>query len=145
VGAAPREAGNQAIGCVVGELMLARHLPPEEAEPVFAEDGDALARYLDARLTAGGIDIGGPRYSEQHSGFEACSTCRTPHTGTAPRPRTRYGTNCAWARSRRRPSPWPPTRAATATPTIHAEAFTALIGNPAGDARGAPALGLRRR
>jgi hypothetical protein len=30
----PREAGNQAIGCVVGGLMPARHLPPEEAEPV---------------------------------------------------------------------------------------------------------------
>jgi hypothetical protein len=29
--------------------------------------------------------------------------------------------------------------------TIHTEAFTALIGNPAGDARGEPALELRRR
>ncbi|MFD5759591.1 hypothetical protein ACFWIZ_31490, partial [Streptomyces sp. NPDC127044] len=122
----PQEAGNQAIGCVVGGLMLAGHLPTEEGEsvraramslyadeirarrvrdrgallppehggaydnnygpislsflaqahkvsgePVFAEDGDALARYLDARLTVGGFDIGGPRYSEQHSGFEA--------------------------------------------------------------------------
>lgn len=122
----PQEAGNQAIGCVVGGLMLAPHLPPEEGEPVrsralalyteeirahrvrdrgallppehrgaydnnygpislsflaqahrvsgeemFAEDGDVLARYLDARLTNGGFDIGGPRYSEQHSGFES--------------------------------------------------------------------------
>ncbi|MEU9733066.1 hypothetical protein [Streptomyces sp. NPDC048002] len=122
----PQEAGNQAIGCVVGGLMLARHLPdpdgpevrraaltlyeerirahrvsdrgallpPEHGgaydnnygpislsflaqahrvsgEEVFAEDGDALARYLDARLTTGGFDVGGPRYSEQHSGFEA--------------------------------------------------------------------------
>jgi hypothetical protein len=122
----PQEAGNQAIGCVVGGLMLAGHLPTEQrelvraramrlyadeirarrvrdrgallppehggaydnnygpislsflaqahkvsGEPVFAEDGDALARYLDARLTVGGFDIGGPRYSEQHSGFEA--------------------------------------------------------------------------
>ncbi|MEU1182989.1 hypothetical protein ABZ464_36190 [Streptomyces sp. NPDC005820] len=122
----PQEAGNQAIGCVVGGLMLARHLAPEEAEPVraralalygekirahrvadrgallppehggaydnnygpislsflaqahrisgedvFAEDGDALARYLDARLTHGGFDNGGPRYSEQHSAFES--------------------------------------------------------------------------
>lgn len=122
----PQEAGNQAIGCVVGGLMLARHLPPGQAEPVraralalytdeirarrvrdrgallppehggaydnnygpislsflaqahrvsgapmFAEDGDALARYLDARLTNGGFDLGGPRYSEQHSGFES--------------------------------------------------------------------------
>ncbi|MFE2579239.1 hypothetical protein [Streptomyces sp. NPDC059378] len=122
----PQEAGNQAIGCVVGGLMLARHLPPEQGESVrsraltlyadeirarrirdrgallppehrgaydnnygpislsflaqahrvsgegmFAEDGDALARYLDARLTNGGFDIGGPRYSEQHSGFES--------------------------------------------------------------------------
>ncbi|MER6128411.1 hypothetical protein ABT173_38765 [Streptomyces sp. NPDC001795] len=122
----PQEAGNQAIGCVVGGLMLARHLPPQEGESVrsraielyaekirahrvrdrgallppehggaydnnygpislsflaqahrvsgeevFAEDGDALARYIDARLTNGGFDNGGPRYSEQHSGFEA--------------------------------------------------------------------------
>ncbi|CCK25325.1 hypothetical protein BN159_0946 [Streptomyces davaonensis JCM 4913] len=122
----PQEAGNQAIGCVVGGLMLAGHLPAEQAEAVrgralslygeeirahrvrdrgallppehggaydnnygpislsflaqahrvsgeevFAEDGDTLARYLDARLTNGGFDIGGPRYSEQHSGFES--------------------------------------------------------------------------
>ncbi|MET9381726.1 hypothetical protein ABZY09_11695 [Streptomyces sp. NPDC002928] len=122
----PQEAGNQAIGCVVGGLMLARHLPPEQGEPVrsraltlyadeirahrvrdrgallppehggaydnnygpislsflaqahrisgeemFAEDGDALARYIDARLTNGGFDNGGPRYSEQHSAFES--------------------------------------------------------------------------
>ncbi|MER6956716.1 MULTISPECIES: hypothetical protein [unclassified Streptomyces] len=122
----PQEAGNQAIGCVVGGLMLAALLPaPEGAEvraralelysaeirahrvrdrgallppehggaydnnygpislsflaqahrvsgePVFAEDGDALARYLDARLTGGGFDNGGPRYSEQHSAFES--------------------------------------------------------------------------
>ncbi|WP_328875858.1 hypothetical protein OHT76_40475 [Streptomyces sp. NBC_00287] len=122
----PQEAGNQAIGCVVGGLMLAGHLPSTEAEAVrtralrlysdeirahrvpdrgallppehggaydnnygpislsflaqahrvsgedvFAEDGDALARYIDARLTTGGFDIGGPRYSEQHSGFES--------------------------------------------------------------------------
>lgn len=122
----PQEAGNQAIGCVVGGLMLARHLPPGQGEQVrsraialyadrirahrvadrgallppehggaydnnygpislsflaqahrvsgeriFAEDGDALARYIDARLTTGGFDNGGPRYSEQHSGFES--------------------------------------------------------------------------
>lgn len=122
----PQEAGNQAIGCVVGGLMLARHLPPGEGESVrtralrvygdeirahrvsdrgallppehggaydnnygpislsflaqahivsgedvFAEDGEALARYIDARLTSGGFDNGGPRYSEQHSGFES--------------------------------------------------------------------------
>ncbi|MCF0079664.1 hypothetical protein [Streptomyces lomondensis] len=122
----PQEAGNQAIGCVVGGLMLARHLPSAEGdavrrtalrlyqdeirahrvadrgallppehggaydnnygpislsflaqahrvsgEEVFAEDGDALARYIDARLTSGGFDNGGPRYSEQHSAFES--------------------------------------------------------------------------
>ncbi|WP_327319973.1 hypothetical protein [Streptomyces sp. NBC_01235] len=122
----PQEAGNQAIGCVVGGLMLARHLPasdgarvrsralalyteeirahrvrdrgallpPEHGgaydnnygpislsflaqahrvsgEEIFAEDGDALARYIDARLTGGGFDKGGPRYSEQHSAFES--------------------------------------------------------------------------
>jgi hypothetical protein len=122
----PQEAGNQAIGCIVGGLMLARHLPlgqgesvrskaielyvdkirahrvrdrgallpPEHGgaydnnygpislsflaqahrvsgEEIFAEDGDALARYIDARLTGGGFDNGGPRYSEQHSAFES--------------------------------------------------------------------------
>lgn len=122
----PQEAGNQAIGCIVGGLMLARHLPSEEGQSVreralelyvdkirshrvgdrgallppehggaydnnygpislsflaqahrvsgegmFAEDGDALARYIDARLTNGGFDNGGPRYSEQHSAFES--------------------------------------------------------------------------
>ncbi|MFJ9896393.1 hypothetical protein ACIQPR_24025 [Streptomyces sp. NPDC091280] len=122
----PQEAGNQAIGCVVGGLALARHLPfaqgesvreraltvyareirahrvsdrgallpPEHGgaydnnygpislsflarahivsgEDVFAEDGEALARYIDARLTGGGFDNGGPRYSEQHSAFES--------------------------------------------------------------------------
>ncbi|MEV6612764.1 hypothetical protein AB0N31_02470 [Streptomyces sp. NPDC051051] len=122
----PQEAANQAIGCVVGGLMLARQLPGLDGEPVraramelyereirahrvrdrgallppehggaydnnygpislsflaqahrvsgeevFARDGDALARYLDARLTNGGFDHGGPRYSEQHSGFES--------------------------------------------------------------------------
>jgi len=122
----PQEAGNQAIGCVVGGLMLARQLPGDEGkavheralslyhdeirahrvsdrgallppehggaydnnygpislsflaqahivsgEDVFAEDGEALARYIDARLTGGGFDNGGPRYSEQHSAFES--------------------------------------------------------------------------
>ncbi|WP_262058689.1 hypothetical protein [Streptomyces sp. STR69] len=122
----PQEAGNQAIGCVVGGLMLARQLPGDEGkavheralglyrdeirahrvsdrgallppehggaydnnygpislsflaqahivsgEDVFAEDGEALARYIDARLTNGGFDNGGPRYSEQHSAFES--------------------------------------------------------------------------
>lgn len=122
----PQEAGNQAIGCVVGGLMLARRLPDAEGaqvrsralalytdeirahrvrdrgallppehggaydnnygpislsflaqahrisgEEIFAEDGDALARYIDARLTGGGFDNGGPRYSEQHSAFES--------------------------------------------------------------------------
>ncbi|MEW1723179.1 hypothetical protein [Streptomyces sp. NPDC093109] len=38
---------------------------------VFADDGDELARYLDARLADSGFDIGGPRYSEQHSAFES--------------------------------------------------------------------------
>ncbi|WP_151481195.1 hypothetical protein [Streptomyces albicerus] len=122
----PQDAANQAIGCVVGGLMLARHLPyaqgelvrqralrlyadeirarrvrdrgaplpPEHGgaydnnygpislsflaqahrvsgEEIFAEDGDTLARYIDARLCGSGFDIGGPRYSEQHSGFES--------------------------------------------------------------------------
>jgi len=40
----PQHGGNQAIGCVVGGLMLARHLPPAEGEPVRAR---ALALYAD--------------------------------------------------------------------------------------------------
>lgn len=40
-------------------------------DPRFAAAGDELARYLDARLSANGFDLGGPRYSEQHAGFEA--------------------------------------------------------------------------
>jgi hypothetical protein len=122
----PQDASNQAIGCVVGGLMLARHLPlgegesvrqralrlyadeirarrvrdrgaplpPEHGgaydnnygpislsflaqahkvsgEEVFAEDGETLARYIDARVCGSGFDIGGPRYSEQHSAFES--------------------------------------------------------------------------
>ncbi|WP_404199537.1 hypothetical protein [Streptomyces tauricus] len=122
----PQDAANQAIGCVVGGLMLARHLPSEEGgvlraramrlyldeirdrrvrdrgallppehggaydnnygpislsflaqahrvsgEEVFAQDGDTLARYIDARVCGSGFDIGGPRYSEQHSAFES--------------------------------------------------------------------------
>ncbi|TKA12275.1 hypothetical protein [Actinacidiphila oryziradicis] len=122
----PQDATNQAIGCVVGGLMLARHLPAKDAQAVrdtalrlygteirarrlpdrgallpaehggaydnnygpislsflaqahrvsgeqlFADDGDEIARYIDARLSSCGYDVGGPRYSEQHSGFEA--------------------------------------------------------------------------
>lgn len=122
----PQDATNQAIGCVVGGLMLARHLPPADGaavratamelygrevrarrlpdrgallpaehggaydnnygpislsflaqahrisgEEVFLEDGDEIARYIDARLSSCGYDVGGPRYSEQHCGFEA--------------------------------------------------------------------------
>jgi len=122
----PQDTANQAIGAIVGALMLARHLGPKDADAVreralhiyateirarrlpdrgalcppehggaydnnygpislsflaqahrvsgkqvFAADGDELARYIDARLASGGYDNGGPRYSEQHSGFEA--------------------------------------------------------------------------
>lgn len=40
----PQEAGNQAIGCVVGGLMLARHLPVEEGESVRSR---AMSLYVD--------------------------------------------------------------------------------------------------
>ncbi|MET7478044.1 hypothetical protein ABZT17_27280 [Streptomyces sp. NPDC005648] len=153
----PQEAGNQAIGCVVGGLMLARHLPdapaasmreramrlyldeirahrvldrgallpPEHGgaydnnygpislsflaqahrisgEPVFAEDGDALARYLDARLTGGGFDNGGPRYSEQHSAFESVLGLRYfgARIGSD---LGRYRGDSRWARHARKP------------------------------------------
>ena len=39
-------------------------------EKCFLEDGEQIARHLDARLSARGFDYGGPRYSEQHSGSE---------------------------------------------------------------------------
>jgi hypothetical protein len=39
-------------------------------EKCFLEDGEQIARHLDARLSARGFDYGGPRYSEQHSGAE---------------------------------------------------------------------------
>ena len=148
----PQEAGNQAIGCVVGGLMLARHLPPAEAESVrdrairryeeeirahrvrdrgallppehggaydnnygpislsflaqahrvsgaevFAEDGEALARYIDARLTSGGFDSGGPRYSEQHSAFESVLGLRY-FSGRIGSDLGRYRGDSRWAR-----------------------------------------------
>ncbi|WP_128375801.1 hypothetical protein [Streptomyces cavernae] len=148
----PQEAGNQAIGCIVGGLMLARHLPPERGgsvrsraislyadeirarrvrdrgallppehggaydnnygpislsflaqahrvsgEAVFAEDGDALARYIDARLTGGGFDNGGPRYSEQHSAFEAVLGLRY-FSGRIGSDLGRYRGDSRWAR-----------------------------------------------
>ncbi|GGI96386.1 hypothetical protein [Streptomyces brasiliensis] len=148
----PQDAGNQAIGCVVGGLMLAPHLPPEEGdsvraralalyadeirarrardrgallppehggaydnnygpislsflaqahrvsgEEVFAEDGDALARYIDARLTGGGFDLGGPRYSEQHSGFESVLGLRC-FSGRIGSDLGRYRGDTRWAR-----------------------------------------------
>lgn len=40
----PQEAGNQAIGCVVGGLMLARHLPPADGELVHSR---AMRLYVD--------------------------------------------------------------------------------------------------
>lgn len=39
-------------------------------EKCFLDDGDQIARHLDARLSASGFDFGGPRYSEQHCGIE---------------------------------------------------------------------------
>lgn len=182
----PQRAGNQAIACVVGGLMLARHLPPAagkavrlramslygheirarrirdrgallppehggtydnnygpislsflaqaqrvSGEQVFAADGDALARYLDARLTNGGFeavlglrhfgrrigaDLGryrGDTRCTRHSPTAAstatspsCSSGRsgTPRAGTARPRRPRPATNCARAASR-----WPST------------------------------------
>ncbi|MFF3463762.1 hypothetical protein [Streptomyces sp. NPDC002619] len=148
----PQEAGNQAIGCVVGGLMLAPHLPRDEGESVraralalytdeirarrvrdrgallppehggaydnnygpislsflaqahrvsgeevFAEDGDTLARYIDARLTGGGFDLGGPRYSEQHSGFESVLGLRY-FSGRIRSDLGRYRGDTRWAR-----------------------------------------------
>ncbi|OIJ68842.1 hypothetical protein [Streptomyces mangrovisoli] len=153
----PQSAANQAIGCVVGGLMLARHLPPDEGasarsralglyadrvrahrvrdrgallppehggaydnnygpialsflaqahrvsgEDVFAEDGDELARYLDARLSCGGYDWGGPRYSEQHCGFEAVLGLRR-FSGRIGADLGRYRGDTRWARHATRP------------------------------------------
>jgi len=153
----PQEAGNQAIGCVVGGLMLARHLPPGDGQlmsaraiglyeekirahrvrdrgallppehggaydnnygpislsflaqahkvsgaQVFAEDGEALARYIDARLTSGGFDNGGPRYSEQHSAFESVLGLRR-FSGRIGSDLGRYRGDSRWARHATKP------------------------------------------
>ena len=42
----------------------------ESGDQGFLEDGDQIARHLETRLSVRGFDFGGPRYSEQHSGFE---------------------------------------------------------------------------
>lgn len=42
----------------------------ESGEAFFAEDGDEIARHLETRLSVRGFDFGGPRYCEQHCGFE---------------------------------------------------------------------------
>jgi hypothetical protein len=42
----------------------------ESGEEFFAEDGEQIARHLETRLSVRGFDFGGPRYSEQHCGFE---------------------------------------------------------------------------
>ena len=42
----------------------------ESGDQGFLEDGDEIARHLETRLSVRGFDFGGPRYSEQHSGFE---------------------------------------------------------------------------
>jgi hypothetical protein len=39
-------------------------------EQCFLDDGEEIARHLEARLSARGFDYGGPRYSEQHCGCE---------------------------------------------------------------------------
>jgi hypothetical protein len=132
----PQQTANQAVGCIAGGLMLARHLrthgdeesgarvadaamrlyateiqaervldrgyelPLEHGaghdqnyvpisltflaqahrvsgDPCFLEDGEQIARHLDARLSARGFDYGGPRYSEQHCGAEGMLGLRT--------------------------------------------------------------------
>ena len=60
----PQEAGNQAIGCVVGGLMLARHLPPEQDEPVRAR---ALALYAD-KIRAHRVADRGALLPPEHGG-----------------------------------------------------------------------------
>jgi hypothetical protein len=42
----------------------------ESGDELFVEDGEQIARHLETRLSARGFDFGGPRYSEQHCGFE---------------------------------------------------------------------------
>lgn len=42
----------------------------ESGDESYLRDGDQIARHLDKRLSTRGFDFGGPRYSEQHSGFE---------------------------------------------------------------------------
>jgi len=42
----------------------------ESGEACFIEDGKQIAQHLETRLSVRGFDFGGPRYSEQHCGFE---------------------------------------------------------------------------
>ena len=51
-------------------LMFLAKAHEESGEDCFAEDGEQIARHLDTRLSVRGFDFGGPRYSEQHCGFE---------------------------------------------------------------------------
>lgn len=77
----PQEAGNQAIGCVVGGLMLARHLAPEDGEPVRAR---ALALYSD-EIRAHRVRDRGALLPPSTAAPTTTTTARSP-SPSSPRP-----------------------------------------------------------
>lgn len=99
----PQEAGNQAIGCVVGGLMLAAHLPGPEAESVRAR---ALRLYRD-QIRAHRVVDRGAALPPSTAAPTTTTTARSP-CPSSPRP-----TGSAARRSSpRTATPWP----ATSTP-----------------------------
>jgi hypothetical protein len=80
-------------------------------------------------------------YGDPDEGWRPSSPPRRSKPDRLPAPR-RICTSSPCATATRAPSP---PQHGPAGLTIRTEAFTALIGSPAGDARGEPALELRRR
>lgn len=77
----PQEAGNQAIGCVVGGLMLARHLPEEQGEAVRAR---ALELYAD-KIRAHRVRDRGALLPPSTAAPTTTTTARSP-CPSSPRP-----------------------------------------------------------
>ncbi|GDY67876.1 hypothetical protein SAV14893_072690 [Streptomyces avermitilis] len=107
----PQEAGNQAIGCVVGGLMLARHLPPEEAQSVGSR---AIGLYVD-EIRARRVRDRGALLPPSTAVPTTTTTARSP-CPSSPRPT---------GSAARRSSPRTATRSpATSTPASRAAAST---------------------
>jgi hypothetical protein len=139
----PQEAGNQAIGCVVGGLMLARQLPAPDAPP--GRGGAHFdARSETTQEQAAFALAADPRvYGDPDEGWGHLVSSTALEADPAPGApdglhvfAVRYGPG----------GPHAPTFAGTSAElTVRTEAFTARIGDPAGDAHGEPELEIRRR